>query len=224
MATELISYDVLLDDLRGELRGELLGDLGGGVHRRRRLLGITGPPGAGKSTLADRLAGDLGERLAVCVPMDGFHLADEILRGRGQRHRKGAPDTFDAAGFAALLHRVRGQRPGDPVIFAPRFDRDLEEPIGSAIPVPAVTPLVITEGNYLLLDDPAWRPVRDQLDEVWYLEVPPPARHQRLIDRRLSYGLSQVAAEAWTYGSDEDNARLIAALAGRADRVIQLTA
>ncbi|MCU0925353.1 MAG: nucleoside/nucleotide kinase family protein [Hydrogenophaga sp.] len=131
----------------------------------RRLLGVVGPPGAGKSTLASLMALALGQR-AQAVPMDGYHLAQVELERLGRAHRKGAPDTFDAAGYAALLQRLRAQTGAD-VIYAPDFRREIEEPVAGALPVFAQTPLVITEGNYLLLDDePAWAPVAGLLDEV----------------------------------------------------------
>lgn len=116
----------------------------------RRILGIAGPPGAGKSTLAARLAQELGPELAVVVPMDGFHLARAELERLGRADRKGAPDTFDAAGYAALLTRLR--TPGSAAVYAPAFDRSLEEPVAGSIPVGTGVGLVITEGNYLLHD------------------------------------------------------------------------
>ena len=109
----------------------------------RRLLGIAGAPGAGKSTLAARLARELGEQ-AVLVPMDGFHLADAALERLGRLGRKGAPDTFDAGGYVSLLQRLRTARPQDAPVWAPMFERDLEQPLAGAIEVGAEVPLVIT--------------------------------------------------------------------------------
>ena len=137
----------------------------------RRLLGIAGAPGAGKSTLAERLVAELGER-AVLVPMDGFHLADAALERLGRLTRKGAPDTFDAGGYVALLQRLRTQRPGDGPVWAPMFERELEQPLAGAIEVRAEVPLVITEGNYLLLEDGPFAQVRTMLDACWFVEVP----------------------------------------------------
>lgn len=144
-------------------RARALADTGG-----RRVLGIAGPPGAGKSTLADRLVAALDGRAAL-VPMDGFHLAAAELERLGRADRKGAPDTFDAAGYTALLRRLRAP---DPVhaVYAPAFDRSLEEPVAGSLPVAPDVPLVVTEGNYLLLDDGPWAPVRGLLDEVWFLD------------------------------------------------------
>src|SRR5215472_11543670 len=134
------------------------------VPWERRLRGITGAPAAGKSTLAGSLVAALAPE-AVLVPMDGFHLAAAQLRRLGRLDRKGAPDTFDAAGYLALLHRLR-DRAGD-VVYAPEFRREIEEPIAGAIAVPREVPLAITEGNYLLY----WNDVRELLDEVWFVDL-----------------------------------------------------
>lgn len=183
----------------------------------RRLLGVVGPPGAGKSTLAALMAQALGER-AQAVPMDGYHLAQVELERLGRAQRKGAPDTFDAAGYAALLRRLRQQGP-DETVYAPDFRREIEEPVAGALPVFAATPLVITEGNYLLLDDdPAWAPVADLLDEVWYLDVPADLRLERLAARHMQFGRTREQALAWIAQTDEPNARRIETSAHRARR------
>lgn len=181
----------------------------------RRLLGVVGPPGAGKSTLATLMTQAMGER-AQAVPMDGYHLAQVELERLGRSQRKGAPDTFDAAGYAALLRRLRQQSEGE-TVYAPDFRREIEEPVAGALPVFAHTPLVITEGNYLLLDDdPAWAPVADLLDEVWYLDVPSAVRLERLAARHIQFGRSREQALAWIAQTDEPNARRIEASAHRA--------
>ena len=185
----------------------------------RRLLGIAGAPGAGKSTLAERLVEALGER-AVLVPMDGFHLADAALERLGRLTRKGAPDTFDAGGYVALLQRLRTQRPGDAPVWAPMFERELEQPLAGAIEVRAEVPLVITEGNYLLLEDGPFAQVRAMLDACWFVEVPEELRHERLIARHERFGKPPRAARDWALGPDEDNARLVAATRDRADVVV----
>lgn len=187
---------------------------------QRRILGITGTPGAGKSTVCAALIEALGVD-AVLVGMDGFHLANAELARLGRRQRKGAPDTFDVDGYTALLARLRAQTSG--VIYAPVFDRRLEESIGSAVPVPAEVPLVITEGNYLLLDQPGWAGVRDHLDEAWFLDVAPDERVNRLVARRQSFGESADRAQAWVEGVDEANAVVVEPSRARADLLVQLT-
>ncbi|WP_370037466.1 nucleoside/nucleotide kinase family protein [Nocardioides sp.] len=191
-----------LDSLRARLDG--------------RLLGLTGAPGVGKSTLAARLASAWD---AVVVPMDGFHLADVELARRGLLDRKGAPETFDAEGYAALLARVRGR---EALVMAPSFERDLEQPIAGALPVRGSAPLVVTEGNYLLLDEPRWAAVRAQLDAVWHLRVDPALRRERLVARHVAFGKSPAEAEAWVRAVDDPNAALVEAAAARADLVIDL--
>jgi pantothenate kinase len=184
----------------------------------RHLLGICGPPGAGKSTLAGRLVEALRGR-AVYVGMDGFHLAQVELERLGRTERKGAPDTFDAAGYVHLLARLRARRYGE-VVYAPEFRREIEEPIACAVPVPPDVPLVVTEGNYLLLPDPPWREVRPLLDEVWFLAPPEDWRVARLIERHRAYGRSESAARDRTFGSDQANAERVSATAQSSDLVL----
>jgi pantothenate kinase len=185
----------------------------------RRLLGVAGAPGSGKSTVASALVAALGAD-AVLVPMDGFHLAGAELRRLGRADRKGAPDTFDAAGYVALLRRLRARSPE--VVYAPTFDRHLEEPLAGAVPVPPDVPLVVTEGNYLLHDDAGWAPVRAELDEVWFVDVDDALRVERLIRRHVEHGRTPEAAREWVLRSDEANARLVAATRDRADLVVRL--
>ena len=185
---------------------------------QRRILGIVGTPGAGKSTIAAHLADALGDKAAL-VPMDGYHLANEVLIELGRRDRKGAPDTFDAYGYVALLQRLTHQAP-DEIVYAPKFHREIEEPIGSEIPVNPEVPLVITEGNYLLLDAAPWNRIRPMLHETWFLEPNEELRMQRLIDRHIAFGKSPQDAKAWSEGSDEQNAEVIRASAANADLIV----
>jgi len=193
------------------------------VPGRRRLLGICGPPGAGKSTLAERLVEALGER-AVLVGMDGFHLAQRELRRLGRLERKGAPDTFDAAGYVDLLLRLRRNGPdaaGAETVYAPEFRREIEEPVACAVPVPPEIPLVVTEGNYLLLPEQPWSKARAALDEVWFLAPNEEERVRRLVDRHLRYGLSPEQARHRALSFDQANAELISATATGADLVLR---
>ncbi|MDX6244044.1 MAG: hypothetical protein QOE76_1767, partial [Frankiales bacterium] len=167
MTVEVVSLQQLVADAAA------LGGSGGRV-----LLGIAGAPGAGKSTVAEALVTAVGPR-AVLVGLDGFHLANSELVRLQRLGRKGAPDTFDAAGYVNLLRRLRAR--DEPVVYAPRFDRGLEESIGSAVPVPAQVPLIVTEGNYLLVDDERWGPVRQLLDACWYVDPGEDTRLSRLV-------------------------------------------
>ena len=185
----------------------------------RALLGLVGPPGAGKSTLAAALQAEFAS-VAQVVPMDGFHLANAELERLGRRARKGAPDTFDSAGYVALLRRLLAQADGE-IVYAPEFRREIEEPIANAIPLFARTQLLITEGNYLLLDDGPWAQVRGLLDEIWYVDVDDALRVDRLTQRHQQFGRSAEDAAAWVAGTDEPNARLIEASRGRASFVFK---
>lgn len=183
----------------------------------RRIIGIVGAPGSGKTTYALEVARSEG---GVHLPMDGFHLADASLERLGLLDRKGAPETFDAWGYAALLARIRS-RP-DEVIWAPAFERDLEQPLAGAVAVPPGPEVVVTEGNYLLLDRPEWRAVRAQLDEVWFVDLDEDLRRQRLFERHVRFGKTAAETEAWMARVDDPNADLVAASRERADRFVDL--
>ncbi|MGC7093457.1 nucleoside/nucleotide kinase family protein [Amycolatopsis lurida] len=183
----------------------------------RAVLGIVGAPASGKTTLAWGLANALGNRAAV-VGMDGFHLAQVELRRLGRTERKGAPDTFDAGGYVSLLSRLAA---GEETVYGPEFRREIEEPIAGAVAVPPEVPLVITEGNYLLLDSSPWSRIPPLLAESWFLRPGEDDRIERLVSRHRHYGRSLVEAQQRARGSDQRNADLIATTASRADLIIE---
>jgi pantothenate kinase len=185
----------------------------------RVLLGITGPPASGKSTLAVRVAAAVGDT-AVVVPMDGYHLHDDELARLGLSDRKGAPETFDVAGYAALLRRLRSET--DHAVYAPEFDRSREESVAGAIGVHPWHRLVITEGNYLLLDSPGWTGVLPLLDETWYVEVDDDLRRERLVERHIASGRSADDALRWTNVSDQANAEIVARTRKAADILVDI--
>lgn len=187
---------------------------------QRKLLGLVGAPGAGKSTLAAALLEAVGADRAQVVPMDGFHLANVELQRLGRAGRKGAPDTFDSAGYVALLQRLREQRPDGDIVYAPEFRREIEEPVAGAIAVLPTTQLVITEGNYLLHDVGPWAGAAAMLDEVWYVDIDDALREARLVRRHQQFGRSAEEARAWVDSTDAPNARLIAATRVRAQHVL----
>jgi pantothenate kinase len=204
-------------------RARALVEPGGG---RRVVLGLCGPPGAGKSTLAeallDRLRSDppegLGPDQVAHVPLDGFHLADAQLARLGLSRRKGAPETFDGHGYLALLRRIHAET--DHPVYAPGFERELEQPVAAALVVPAAARLVVTEGNYLLLEDDPWPAARALMAEVWYVDLDPRLRFERLVARHVEFGKTPEAAREWVVRSDEANARLIERGKALADVVV----
>ncbi len=194
-----------------------LAEADAGPGRPRRVIGIAGAPGVGKSTFAAELAAVLGPQ-AVVVGMDGFHLANEQLARLGRADRKGAPDTFDRAGFAALLDRLRADDP-DVTVYVPRFHREIEESIAGEIAVEPRHRVVIVEGNYLLL----WPEVAQRLDRRVHLEAAVDAeRVERLVARHVAHGRSPGAAREWVERSDEANAALVAPLRSSADVVVRV--
>ncbi len=195
-----------------------IADLRGRAGDARVLVGVVGSPGSGKSTLCAALVAALGTD-AVLVPMDGFHLAQAELDRLGRADRKGAPDTFDAGGYLHLLRRLRARE--EDVVYAPEFHRDLEEAVAGSVAVPREVPVVVTEGNYLLLDDPAWTPVRAELDEAWFVAPDEALRLERLLARHVAHGRTPDEAHEWVMRNDEANARLVARSAARADLVLR---
>lgn len=188
----------------------------------RVTIGVAGAPGAGKTTLAEDLVGALaalmGDAAVAHLPMDGYHLADVQLDALGLRDRKGAPETFDGYGFLATMARLRS---GDPAtVYVPGFERVLEQPVAAAIAIPASARVVVSEGNYLLLEDDPWPRVRALFDEVWFVDLADRERVRRLVARHTAFGKDPGAAQAWVLGPDRTNAERILATRGRADLVV----
>jgi pantothenate kinase len=181
------------------------------IPGRRFLLGVAGAPAAGKSTLARALAAGVTERLgpgtAAYVPMDGFHLSNAQLDRLGLRDRKGAPETFDVDGYVHLLRRLRSER--ERPVYAPDFDRRLDDPVAAGLVVPPTARFVVTEGNYLADDGPGWAPIRDLLDELWYVDAPSELREQRLLQRHVRGGRTEEEARAFIAASERPNAERV---------------
>jgi pantothenate kinase len=154
------------------------------------------------------------------IGMDGFHLAQRELERLGRADRKGAPDTFDSYGYADLLRRLRANV--DPVIYAPAFDRRLEDAVAGSVAVDRRVPIVITEGNYLLLRRDGWTRAATQLDAIWYLDLPDAERRERLLQRHQRYGRSPESARTWALVRDERNAQLIRSGMQLADLVVRV--
>ena len=186
----------------------------------RKIVGLIGKPGAGKSTLSAQLIQHLGNQAAI-LNMDGYHLSNLALRELGRADRKGAPDTFDALGFTAILQRVKNEV--DQNIYFPVFDRSIEESISAQGVITPEVKLVITEGNYLLHNENNWGGVRKLLDESWFIEVDDQLRIERLVDRHHKFGKSKVDAHSWATGSDQNNARIVAQTRELADVIINLS-
>jgi pantothenate kinase len=176
--------------------------------RPRYLIAIAGPPGAGKSTLADRLceATRAGGEAAEVLPMDGFHMDDSVLRLKGSYTRKGAPDTFDVRGFLDIVRAVKN---GEDEVLVPVFDRTRELAIAAARIIPVSARFVFVEGNYLLLDKAPWAALESQFDFSVMVSPPVETLEARLMQRWLSLGLDEQAARAKTEGNDLRNGEFI---------------
>jgi pantothenate kinase len=188
-----------------EIVGEVLNRAG---NARRFLIAIAGPPGAGKSTMADNVASALkakGESASV-LPMDGFHMDNAILIERGLLARKGIPETFDVRGF---LDIVRAVRPADQEVLVPVFDRSRELAIASARPIDPQDRFIIIEGNYLLFTQGKWAELDGIFDYTIMLAPPMEVLEERLWDRWRGYKLTEEEASAKVYGNDLPNGRLI---------------
>jgi pantothenate kinase len=201
-----------------EIRDLLAGGSG------RVVVGVTGPPGVGKSTFARRLVDEFNRDeagFAAFLPMDGFHLSTVQLVRLGRRERKGAPDTFDVAGYVAILRRV-AQGSGVEDVYVPDFERAVEEPVAAALVIPRDARLVVTEGNYLAFADGGWAGVRSAIDRLYYVDLSAEVRRARLIERHVASGRTLAEAERWVDVVDEPNAVLIAATEADCDRTLRI--
>ena len=189
----------------------------------RVVLGIAGAPGAGKSTLARRVVAAVDERFgagtAVQVPMDGFHLANAALDALGRHDRKGAIDTFDADGYVALVRRLVAAQ--ELVVWAPDFDRRVDEPVAGSIAVPRDTRLVVSEGNYLLDAAAPWSALPELFTETWFCAVDDRVRVDRLVGRHMRHGRDHEAARTWAVEVDGVNAARVAATVTRASWTVR---
>jgi pantothenate kinase len=184
---------------------------------QRFIVAIAGPPGSGKSTLAERLHEVLPQEKSVVVPMDGFHFDDAVLNDRGLRPRKGAPETFDYAGFVALLRRIRA---AEPEIAIPVFDRSMELSRAGAAIVGSDVKFVLVEGNYLLLDEEPWSGLAGLFDFSVFVDVQRPELERRLMERWRGHGKSDDDARAWIASNDLPNIERVLARRRNADLVV----
>lgn len=189
---------------------------------QRFMLGICGAPGAGKSTLAEWIVQQWNEKnadTAVLVPMDGYHLSNEQLEKRSLLSLKGIPETFDAASFVEKLSNIKTHP--EQVHFCPKFDRSIEASIENGIQIKPEHKLIVTEGNYLLLDNSPWSLLRGILDEVWMIEADEELIFGRLLERHKNGGKSAEAALAKVNSTDLPNARLVAQSSLHANRILK---
>ncbi|WP_025658762.1 nucleoside triphosphate hydrolase [Rhizobium sp. IBUN] len=201
-----------------EIAGEVIDRAG---DTKRFLIAIAGPPGAGKSTMADNLADTLKARgeTAEVLPMDGFHMDNAILIERGLLARKGIPETFDVRGF---LDIIRAVRPADQDVLIPVFDRSREIAIASARVVSPEHRFIIVEGNYLLFSQGKWAELEGIFDYSVMLAPPIEVLEERLWARWRGYKLTEEEASAKVYGNDLPNGRLILGNRRRADVTLEI--
>lgn len=184
---------------------------------KRFIVAIAGAPGAGKSTVAEQLAALLPENSAAVVPMDGFHYDNVVLEQLGLRHRKGAPETFDLPGFAALLKRIRADEDD---IAIPVFDRSVELSRAAAALIGRDRKFILVEGNYLLLDEAPWSALAPLFDFTIFLDVPREELERRLLQRWRDHGRSEQEGRDWVASNDMPNVDRVLARRRAPDLVI----
>ena len=184
---------------------------------RRFMVAVAGPPASGKSTLAEKLHDAMPAGQSAVVPMDGYHFDDRVLDARGLRARKGAPETFDYNGFAAILTRIRA---GEPDVAIPVFDRSMELSRAGAAIVAADVKFILVEGNYLLLDEAPWNGLGRLFDLTIYVEVPRDALERRLRERWRHHGKGDDEARAWIASNDMPNIDRVLNARRKADMVV----
>ncbi|CAB4741159.1 MAG: nucleoside/nucleotide kinase family protein [Actinobacteria bacterium] len=205
-----MSIELLFEQIQSILNGQ----------NPRTMIGIVGKPGAGKSTVVEKIAKRFDPKVVSIIPMDGFHLSNEELIALGRRERKGAPDTFDVVGFTSLIKKVKTENDID--IKFPIFHREIEASVSDEGLVPKESKVVVIEGNYLFSTEHNWEGVFPLLDHTWFIEIDDEVRIERLIERHIRYGKTPAEAENWSRGSDESNARFIALTAHLAQNRINL--
>jgi pantothenate kinase len=194
------------------------------IHHMRQthdrvLVAISGAPASGKTTLAAEVARRMTEQKCqtIVVPMDGFHLGNALLESRGILARKGAPETFDVDGFVHLITRLKSNAD----VIAPQFDRVRDIAIAGSVMVPRECPVIIIEGNYLLLNETPWATLTGLWDLKVHLSVPLPELRARLIQRWLKHNLSPTAATHRAESNDIPNAERVIANLMPADMVFE---
>ena len=205
-----------------KLAAELLETLSNSPDRSRYFLGITGGPAAGKSVLAENLSDEInirtGDDLAAVIPMDGFHLPNNVLEERGLIQSKGAPETFDVDSFVELISQLH-EFP-DQNIMCPAYDRRTHDPVENAITIQPGNQLIIVEGNYLLLNVSPWNIIRSKMNEIWYIDTPLKTIKERLFHRHISGGASKNEAERKVVSVDLPNVELIKKTCSLVDKII----
>lgn len=188
----------------------------------RIIIALAGPPGSGKSTLAQAVVNTFNAlkdpaRSAALMPMDGFHLDNDVLVERGLLSRKGAPNTFDVLGLLELLQQVKQQTE---TLYYPLFDREKDKSLLAAGQLLENTSIVVVEGNYLLLDAPLWRDAKQYFDGLVFLNTPMPLLEERLLKRWLGLGFSLDDALAKAQLNDLPNAQLVLSQSVAADLIL----